>query len=351
MFSSPRRRLLLLGSSLAIAVGAALFVWRDADAPQPRATNSTQPASPTADATEPSRNAVGSDAPVAHPVDTGDAGLAELRARFSQSGLRGSSPDGALHLDTAGRVIPDADLRRLFEWYLALTGEFELSDIRSLFAADQRDAYGEAAAADALALFDRYLGLRNASVRIDGRLDSRAYLDALIALRRQWFGDDADAMFGAEETAQAYSLDLLAVRMNPTLDSAERAARLAEIQARQPSEELEARTQFTDTELASEQTRQLDALAADAATRHAERSELFGDDAATRLATLDAERAAWQQRIDDYVRARDALRNDTTLDPASRTTQLAALRERSFAEHERRRIDALDAIGALPPGG
>lgn len=351
MMSSPRRGLLLLGSGLAIAIGATLFVWRDAGAPQPRATNSAQPTSTTTDAAEPSRSVVGSVAPTARPVDTEDAKLTELRARFDQSGQRGSTPDGALHLDAAGRVIADADLRRLFEWYLALTGEFSLPDIRSLFAADLRETHGDTAAADALALFDRYLGLRNATVRIDGRLDSRAYLDALIALRRQWFGADADAMFGAEETAQADSLDRLAILMNPTLDSAERAARLAEIEARQPIDELEARTQFTDAELASEQTQQLDAIDAAPATRHAERADLFGDDAATRLAALDAERAAWQQRIDDYIRARDALRNDTALDPASRATQLATLRERSFAEHERRRIDALDAIGALPPGG
>ncbi|MBB5208541.1 lipase secretion chaperone [Chiayiivirga flava] len=346
----PRRALPVLGAGVAVLVGVTLPFWRGA-APATQAYPAEQHVRAATALPDPAPASGRSDAPAPPSHEPREDAIAALRTRFAQSSLRGTTPDGALALDAAGRVVANAELRRLFEWYLALTGEFELTDIRSLFAADQRDAHGAAAAADALALFDRYIGLREAAARIDGSLDDLAYLDALIALRRQWFGADADAMFGAEEAAQALSLERLAVVGDPTLDATERNALLADIDARQPPDERDARARFTDAELAGEQTRQLDALAADPATRHAERSALFGDDAATRLAALDADRAAWQRRIDDYVRSRDALRSDTSLDPASRATRLATLRERSFADHERRRIDALDAIGALPPGG
>ena len=278
------------------------------------------------------------------------ARIAALRERLANSGLRDAEADGAVTFTPGGQVQADRALRRLFDWYLALSGELAPADIRALLAADLAERHGDAIAAEVLALFDRYLDLQRAAATLDPRLDDHARLAELHALRRQWFGDAADAMFGEEEADLARTLDRMALLSDPSLGDDERAALAAELDAAQPAAERAAREEATIATLADEQSRQFDALGTDAATRHEERADLFGDTAADRLAALDAERAAWDSRVSDYLRERDALRN-STLDAATRDAQLAQLRERSFAEHELRRIDALDAIGALPPDG
>lgn len=276
--------------------------------------------------------------------------LATLQARLATSSLRGAEPDGTVVFDASGAPIADADLRRLFEWYLSLIGEFTLPQIRTLLAHDLATRHGDTASHRVLALFDRYIGLRDATSRLDANLDQHAHFEALVALRRTWFGADADVMFGAEEAALSLTLDRLALRTDPTLDADERAALDAALDAALPADERTARADATIAADIDAATRAYDTAGTDAATRHADRSTRYGEDAATRLAALDAERAAWQHRIDTYQRARAALAADTTLDAATRATRLAALRDHSFAEHERRRIEALDAIGALGGG-
>lgn len=271
-------------------------------------------------------------------------------ARVAASSLRGTEPDGAVHLDAAGRVIADSDLRRLFDWHLALSGELSIDEIRLLLDTTLRARHDTPVVEDALALFDRYLALLRATADLDRSLAPDAYLAARQRLRREHFGDTAaNAMFGDEETARQQTLDRIALLSDPTLDAAERAALAADLDATLSDEERAAR-ELASAAVADEQSRSFDADGTDASTRAARRTELFGTDAAARLATLDAERAAWDARVAAYHRDRAALDADRTLSTAARDAQLAALRERSFAEHEQRRVDALDRIGTHLPG-
>ena len=284
------------------------------------------------------------------PLAASAAHVAALRKRLAKSGLRGAEPDGAIVVGADGRLHPDRALRRLFDWYLALSGELPLVDIRTLLGADVRDTHGDTIATGVLALFDRYLDLQRAMAAIAPELDGHTRLDALRALRRQWLGASAEAMFGDEEAALSRSLDRLALLGDPRLSDTERGALAAELDAMLPDTERALREEIAVASLADEQSRQFETLGTDAATRRDERADLFGEAAADRLAALDAERAAWDSRLSDYVRERDALRN-SGLEAATRDARLAQLRARSFAENELRRVDALDAVGALPPGG
>jgi lipase chaperone LimK len=275
----------------------------------------------------------------------------QLRARVGRSSLRGAGVDGELTLSADGTLRLDAGLVRRFDHYLSLIGEFAIDDIRELLQADLQRDHPPPVAAAAFDAFERYLGLRAAIAGAALSDDLPTRNEQLRALRRTWFGDDADAMFGTEEAHTAYTLARLALQRDPTLDGATRAARLAALDATRAWAERDAERDATSVLLVEEQSRQFDHAGTDAATRAAERTALWGEDAAQRLAQLDAQRAQWDRRIAAYLLARDRLHADPGLDAAARRQALVELMQRSFAPDERRRVESLESIGALRPGG
>lgn len=288
--------------------------------------------------------------PPGPPIDANATHLAALRLRWQSSSLRGTELDGAIAFDPRGGLVHDAALRHRFEHYLNLIGEFALEDLRILFHDDVLLAHGEAAAATALAAFDRYLGLRQALA--DGRPDPdlSARFERQQRLRYEWFGDEADALFGDEAEYDAYSLARRAIQQDASIDEASRARRLSELDAGQPARNLAEREVSLTGIDAEIQTRRFDRAAVEPQARHDARSATWGPEAADRLAALDRERAQWDQRVADYVRERERLQADAGLDPGERSRALERLRRQRFDDTERVRIESLEAIDALPRG-
>ncbi len=252
--------------------------------------------------------------------------------------LRGAELDGHLHQDDAGRLVEDRELRRLFDHLLAGQGEVGLAALRERLRAHALEVGGEALARQALDAFERYLDYLRSEAELDpaGIADLGQRLDALTALRRRLLGDElAEAFFGEEER---YARDALA-RMaggEGLVDAPEAERWRAE------------RSAATEHQRALEQTEQFEHLDLPPAQRHAERAALYGEAAADRLAALDAERAAWQQRLDDWRSKRERIESDPRLDAAARERALQAELDARFDPAEQRRVRALDE---LPPGG
>jgi lipase chaperone LimK len=355
---SRRRRRLGLAATLFVGL-AALGGW--ALRPDP-ASSGVQPTAPLASpratsvaaatdrkAYAPTVTAARSDG-AAHAVPAAGATLAGLEARFAASSLAGTEVDGAVRFDADGRVLPDLDLRRRFDWYLALIGEFDSTDIRTLLAAHLVREHGTARAQRVLDVFDRYIGyLAAVSAAKEGPArDAAGRLDWLADARARHLGPELHAAFYADEERYArYTLERLAVARDPALDADQRARRLADLASALPEDQRRAFDVAGTAALAAELDAQHALIAADAATRHAERSALWGAAAAGRLAELDQAEAAWQARIDAYLAARRAVDADATLDTAARAAAVDALRRARFDDAEQRRIASLEAVGAL----
>jgi lipase chaperone LimK len=331
----------------AIALSAALWT-RPGTAPQPVAPIASERAAIAAQrgATPAARAVV-----AASGVDAETAELLALRARLQRSSLRGATPDGQLVVDAEGRLQGGAELRRRFDWYLSLDGEFTLEAIRTLLLADVRDAHGAELAAQVAEWFERYLGLRAelADLALSG--DPRQRLRQLSDAQRRWFGAEAEAWFGEELAQLQLSVEQQAIARDAALDAAQREALLAAVDAARPESQRTVEREATAALLLAEQDAQFESLGLDAAARHAERSALWGEVAATRLAALDQAQAAWEARLRGYARERERLLGATTFEAAQRERALRALRERHFGEAERARVEALEAIGQLPPRG
>ncbi|WP_437916733.1 lipase secretion chaperone [Sorangium sp. So ce302] len=257
--------------------------------------------------------------------------------------LRGTGVDGAVIADERGDLVVGPELLGLFDYFLSATGEEPAPAIRARVVAAIRERATGRAAEQAIALFDRYLGYREAAgeARVEQEADPAERLAALREIRRAWFGEAAAArLFGDEEREIEAAIEESRILADEALSPEERDARIAEVEAALPEAVREAREAATRplAQQAEEQALR-DAGASDEALR-AHRVATVGPEAADRLAELDRQRAAWQQRLDAFAGARADI-EATVADPDARRAEEEALIEGSFTPEERLRVRAI----------
>jgi lipase chaperone LimK len=289
-----------------------------------------------------------STAPAEHRVAS--SSRERLLVRWQASSQRGSDADGEIGFDPWGRIRVDAGLRRLFDYALTLQGEFSVAEIRVLLEHWVEARHGGSTAAQALVAFDRYVALKHAESSLALITDPGERLTALQVLRRQHFGAEAEALFGDEEAYARYTLERLALLQSEALSAAQRTEQLAALDASRDPGQRAAEALAQAPVVIAEHESQLAALGADAAQRHQERSALWGEEAAIRLAALDAQEADWTRRLAAFVAARDQILADPLRDAAARDQALTALLGAQFTEAERRRVQSLLRMGG-PSGG
>jgi len=270
--------------------------------------------------------------------------------------LRGTRTDGGLVTDADGHFVPTIDARRLFDYFLTATGEIPADAIHTRIQQEIERRLQPGAAAEAVALLDRYLvyrervrALAQADVPDDGDLDAR--LATLMALRREVLGPDAaEAFFADEEDDARRLLQARRIDGDPSLTAEERATRIEDIfrasEAALPVDVREARAAARLATTLRGAESEIRARGGDDAEIAAARERIAGPAAAARLADLDRQRAAWQARVDAFRAARDRLERDTA---DNRATAVGRLLDESFTPAERRRVEALDRIAAEAP--
>ncbi len=247
--------------------------------------------------------------------------------------LRGTTVDGGVTIGFAGRVDPDAALRRLFDYYLSLLGETDLDGIRQLLREDlQQRPLDAGQQAAVMALFARYVAYQQARTALaaPGGGDLAARLAQDRALRERLLGPAlAQALYPTDDADDARLLRQLAHADTPDDAAADERAL----------------THVAGTIQA--QTDQLAAASLTPAQRHAERAASWGNAAADRLDALDRQRARWQQRLDAFAAEASAVRGDPSLDEAQRRAALQQLLDRQFHGPERLQVQAMWQAGLL----
>lgn len=275
------------------------------------------------------------------------------KAGFSleQSSLRGTEVDGGISLDENGEILVDLSMRRLFDYYLSLTGERDIVQIRILLKDQLLTKHNQINTEKVLQYFDRYTDYLSAlaALNIGGFKKPEDRLEQVTSLRKKMLGEAMSLAFFAEEEAlAALTLNRMAIANDKKLGVEEKAKLLAELDV---SKNYSARTEADTAALITEQNRQIEALKLTDAQRAAEREALWGKEAAARLGQLDHERARWNERIEQYLLARSRIDANSALSPNARAQALAALRAQQFNAAEQRRVASLEAIGQLKPRG
>jgi lipase chaperone LimK len=249
--------------------------------------------------------------------------------------------------DASGHLVISIELRRLFDHFLAASGEEPIATMRARIIAVLRARLPAVAAAEAVEILDRYLAYREAARHLVPTSDPVAGLGQVHDLRARFFSPAVTKAFFADEEAATYAgLARRDVLSDTTLSPDERDRRLAEIDARTPAAVREARAAAMAP--VDEMNREAALRAAGASDQQitAARTAAFGADAAARLADLDRTRAAWDARLAAFRAQRAALLADPRLDDAERQRRLDELLAQSFTPPERVRVEALDRIAA-----
>ena len=274
---------------------------------------------------------------VAAPAPTADP-FAFVRS------MEGTRPDGDVKLDADGQLVVDAELGHLFDYYLAGLGEKDLNAIRSEIERELERRFKPGPAAQAKRLLASYLDYKRALAGVEaglkagaGMADSaRARLQAMQTLRQSYF--TASEIAGLFGFADAYDQDALArldISQDPRLTAAQRAQQLAALDKKlSPAmrEEREAPTRVIRTEESVQKMREQGASDDEV---YRVRAAAFSTEAASRLADLDRDEAAWKSRIKAYLAERAGT-------PAAAEGALQQLRDKYFSAEEQRRLGAYE---------
>ena len=155
--------------------------------------------------------------------------------------LRGTEVSGELAEDAQGNLKLTRGVRNVFDYFLSATGEEPVAQQRARVAAFAARHVGPRAAAQAVALFDRYVAYKD---DLDARMrdtrpvtldDMRARVDSLRAARSRHFDPAVvKAFFGDEDTYDTYSLGRFAILKDSSLSPQEKARRVAALRAGLP---------------------------------------------------------------------------------------------------------------------
>ncbi|MDR1076285.1 MAG: hypothetical protein LBL59_08350 [Xanthomonadaceae bacterium] len=289
--------------------------------------------------------------PGADTQSEGTYPLSGIAAQSAHTGnvpasLAGTAIDGGIRFDANDFPIPDAELKRLFDWFLAALGEQGPEHIRQRLADELKLRCTPLQAQRVLALFDRYVAYLRATSELDaGSDDLKERLAALKTLRARMLGADVSEGFFDDEESQAQRvLALKELSTRTDLTPEQRAQAEQQIKALSPDY---AQAQVIDQQQQDAQAlnRMLDSVDATATERFAARRDLFGAEAAERFASLDQQQAQWDSQLREYQRQRDNLARRNLTDAQRQTEQQRLLS--GFSESQRRRIESLERAGLL----
>lgn len=234
--------------------------------------------------------------------------------------------DGELLVDSAGGLVVNRALRRLFDHFLSTVGDVELEQIKRQLKRYIEATAPPVAALQAQQLLQTYLDYKN---RLQELSEQQQYagqqseqikrrIELKQNLRKHFFEHDVLlAFFSVEENAESRLLQQWAIQQDETLNQQEQLDALAAIQA--PLSKEQKLMQRLRDRLANPQLQQFDP-----ATQR-------------RLSQLDEQRLQWQQRMQQYRLQQSAIASDDE-------QALLALRQQFFSPLEIKRVAALDLV-------
>lgn len=275
--------------------------------------------------------------------------------------MEGTSVDGQATQADDGNLVVNTELRLMFDYYLAATGEKSIPEIKREIEKALDQKLKPRAAAQAKELLTRYLGYKQALLDVEKNAEASATSNAgnmtsnmisamqnrwqsLQKLRLQFFSvKDNQALFGFDD---AYDMDALArleISQNAAYSDKQKQEKLKALDATMSPELREAKSAPYQIIRLEEQAQQLRASGASEDDIYRMRAAAVSPEAANRLADLDREEAEWKARIANYLeQRRQLLSRDENKNMTDKITALQQLRDRYFSIQEQNRLAAYE---------
>jgi lipase chaperone LimK len=265
------------------------------------------------------------------------------------SSLEGTQIDGGLTTDTQGRFVPDQHALHLFDYFFLASGEIPDATIEATIRQYIFRRLTNQAQEEALDFLNQYITYRLAAKELylsAGDKNELAERYALIkTLRAAVFGESlSERLFSDQEKVASLSLQRLAVLSNKNLTSQKKSEQVDRIKADLPQLERDAyRRSLAPSDL-RKKVNQLRKKQADSSQVWLAREQIFGPEAADRLAQLDESKQQWQNRVDQYRAQRKKILDSQTQDAEAAARQISKLQTLLFSTSELKRIRTLDSI-------
>ena len=266
--------------------------------------------------------------------------------------MEGTRPDGNIASTPDDQLQVNAELPRMFDYYLAALGEKTLDEIRAEIERQLDQRLKPNAAEQAKRLLARYLDYKRDLVTVEKDLQAKApgngidaikaRLDAIQQSRLRFFSpEEVQAMFGLEDAYDRDNLARYEIAQDKTLTEAQKKERLAALDAAMPPELRKEREAPLAIVRLEETAQQMRANGASDDDVYRMRAAALNPEAAARLAEVDREEAAWKSRIADYLAERSRLLNSGMAD-AERQAAIQQLRDSRFTQLEQKRLPAYE---------
>jgi lipase chaperone LimK len=261
------------------------------------------------------------------------------QAAFVRS-MEGTFPDGQLKLAAGDALVVDAELTRLFDYYLAGQGEQTLAEIRLETERELERRLKPHAAREAKRLLAAYWRYKAALGELEATLPQPAGAAAALRqrmvarqqLRAQYFtASEMAGLFGFDDAYDQDAVARLEISQDKSLTEQQRQQKLAAQDAALSPALREEREAPRRILMLEESAAKMRAQGASEDEVYRMRAASLTPEAATRLAELDREEAAWKTRIATYQARR-------TSDPVA----LQALRDELFTQDEQKRLRAYE---------
>jgi lipase chaperone LimK len=278
--------------------------------------------------------------------------------------LAGTEVDCALETGPGGHLKATLGLRHCFDYFLSAVGEESIGSLTARISAQLHKRLQQPALGEAERVLGGYIAYLQGVAEIEkrqelaepGHLDLdkvRQQMGQVQALRRIYLSPDViAAFFDDDDSYDRYTLARLELLQNKKLSAQARAQQLAALQQQLPEDiksSLKGVNQYLDLHTLTEEWKQ---RAGSREELRQIRTSLVGEEAATRLETLDQENSAWDGRMSDWYAQRDAVLKNPGLSQDDRQRQLEDLRNSRFAsEAERLRVQTLERIHDQSAGG
>ncbi|MGE5651915.1 MAG: lipase secretion chaperone [Bacillota bacterium] len=262
--------------------------------------------------------------------------------------MEGTRPDGDAQVTSDKTLVVDRELRNLFEYYLAATGEKPLDAIRAEIERELDQRLPPPLAVQARNLLARYLDYKRElaetekSPALSGNtLDAiRGRLQALQQVRGRYFSPlEVAGMFGLDDAYNNDAVARIEISQDKSLNAEQRRGKLAALDATLPAELREARDAPLQAVRLEQAAATMRAHGASDDEVYRMRAAAVGPEAAARLAAVDREQADWQARIAAYLAERRKLGEGNA---SGNEAVLQQLRDTYFNPDEQKRLAAYE---------
>ena len=347
--SDRKRHALETGSGLAAVFVITLLVLAlfspDEDTPVAGDNTATGGVASATLIVSPDRDSSGVEAPAVFVT-----GLEQLPASLEDT----SVPPGLLE-DGNGNLVPTPGLRDIFDYFLSVLGEEPLDVIVARINAYLASNLSVSAAAQARTVLGNYLDYRESLADVEqaggmnaNQLDLLAVQtqqDEVRALRQRYFDAGVnEAFFARDDALDRFALARMKVLQDDSLSTEEQAIQLESLRHQLPvdmQQELDDVSRYQDLRTLTQSWQE---QGGNEAELRAIREQTVGAAAADRLETLEQERAAFDQRMQNWLSQRQAIMSNNALSEADRERQVDALRAQQFSETEQVRVRTLEQI-------